>query len=82
MRHRRLTPVSPIAEPAAELCAFDELEWVSPGDQGWGPAFCRWIEARRSWISKHGAEGLGGWLTVLRAEHQTRNSMYAQEEPR
>jgi len=80
MRHRRLTPVSPIAEPAAELCQFDELEWVSPGDQGWGPAFCRWIEARQSWISKHGADGFGGWLALLRAEHHALIGLHAQRE--
>jgi hypothetical protein len=72
MRQRHLTPVSPIAEPPAELLEFDPTEWVSLGDQGpWSTPFILWREARRQWIHQHGAEGLGGWLTLLRDEHQT-----------
>lgn len=71
MRQRRLRPVSPIAEPPDSLIEFDVTEWGSSG--------C-WREARRQWIAKHGAESLGGWLAVLRAEHQALMSTFDQGE--
>jgi hypothetical protein len=79
---RRLRPVTSIAGPPAELEQFDPSEWMTPGDQGaWGPAYCRWIDARRAYADKHGPEGFGGWLAYLRAEHQTRSDMYRQGDP-
>ena len=73
--------------PSAELLEFDLNEWIAPGDRDraeiggrpdWGPAFCRWIDARRAWADKHGPEGFGGWLAYLRTQHQTRDDMYQQ----
>ena len=87
MRQRHLRPVSQIAEPPAMLWDFDPNEWAEIGDRDlaetggrpdWGPAFCRWLDARRAWADKHGPEGFGGWLAYLRAEHQTRSDTYRQ----
>jgi hypothetical protein len=87
---RRLRPVPSIAQPPAELAEFDLTEWAEIGDRDraviggrpdWGPAFCRWLDARRAWADKHGPEGFGGWLAYLRAEHQTRSDMYRQGGP-
>ena len=81
MAQRRLRPVL-VAQPQAELLEFDPDEWAENGGRGgWGPAFCRWLDARRAWADKHGPEGFGGWLAYLRTEHQTRSDMYRQEDP-
>lgn len=89
MRHRHLRPISPIAEPPAELIEFVAEEWggeyaqicadSAPGSRPWwGPAFCRWVEARRQWTAEHGPEGFGGPLASLRTEHKTRTDQYAR----
>ncbi len=79
MRQRHLRPVA--AAAPAELAEFDPNEWATPADQGaWGPAFCRWIDARRAWMKTHGTEtSLGNWLEVLRCEHRTRDECYANQ---
>jgi hypothetical protein len=79
MRQRHLRPVSSIAEPPAELLEFDPAEWTATVAQGpWNTPFVRWREARRQWINKHGAEGLGGWLTLLRVEQRALMGRYEQ----
>ena len=58
------------------------LNEVQDQRPAWGPAFCRWVDARHSWADKHGPEGLGGGLKLLRVEHQTLMGMYEQMGPR
>jgi len=76
MRQRRVVVR---LQPPAELTDYDPDEWTAPGDKGPSP-FCRWLEARRAWIDKHGVEGFGGWLAALRAEHLALMGTFEQRE--
>jgi hypothetical protein len=77
MRKRHLRPVSPIAEPPAELVQYDPNEWPADDDLGAGGSpYCQWLAARRRWTDEHGAEAFGGPLTSLRTEHRARFGLY------
>jgi len=71
----------PVEPTPGELISFDPLEWASPGETAWRPAFQRWKAARRAWLAGHPISDLGDMIDVFRDEHEVLMQMVQEDPP-